>query len=97
METFKRARRRKLETAKTDLKPLLDVTPEGRVSTVRWNPKMQSALTGAVKTEIPAEGWAQPKGDCGVPPDVLHLDRSLGKKAINGAGVQVFTLFANCP
>jgi hypothetical protein len=39
MEKPKRARRRKLDTAKADLKPPLTVAPEGRVFIGRWNPK----------------------------------------------------------
>ena len=46
MEKSKRARRRKLETAKTDLKPSSVGTPEGRVSIVRWNPKGMRRSTG---------------------------------------------------
>ena len=34
-----RARKRKLETAKADLEPLLVFVLEGRVSTAKWNPK----------------------------------------------------------
>ena len=39
MEKPKRARKRKPETAKADLKPRSRVSSEGRVSIVRWNPK----------------------------------------------------------
>ena len=39
MEKPKRARRRKPDTAKTDLKPFAQRTPEGRVSGVILNPK----------------------------------------------------------
>ena len=46
MEKPKRARRRKPETAKADLKPPLCSTPEGRVSTARWNPKGMRRSTG---------------------------------------------------
>jgi len=46
MEKSKRARRRKLETDKTDLKPSSVGTPEGRVSIVRWNPKGMRRSTG---------------------------------------------------
>lgn len=46
MEKPKRARRRKLETAKADLKPPLRSTPEGRVSIARWNPKGMRRSTG---------------------------------------------------
>ena len=46
MEKPKRARRRKLDTAKADLEPLLVVTPEGRVSIARWNPKGMRRSTG---------------------------------------------------
>jgi len=41
-----RARRRKPETAKGDLKPPLGRSSEGRVSTVRWNPKGMRSRTG---------------------------------------------------
>ena len=46
METSKRARRRKPDTAKADLKPSSVGTPEGRVSIVRWNPKGMRRSTG---------------------------------------------------
>lgn len=46
MEKSKRARRRKLETAKADLKPSSVGTPEGRVSIVKWNPKGMRRSTG---------------------------------------------------
>jgi hypothetical protein len=46
MENPKRARRRKPDTAKADLKPQFAVTPEGRVSIVRWNPKGMRRSTG---------------------------------------------------
>ena len=46
MERPKRAQRRKLDTAKADLKPPLVVIPEGRVSIVRWNPKGMRSSTG---------------------------------------------------
>jgi hypothetical protein len=46
MEKPKRARRRELDTAKVDLQPLLAVTPEGRVSIARWNPKGMRRNTG---------------------------------------------------
>ena len=46
MEKPKRARRRKPETAKGDLKPLLCKTSEDRVSIVRWNPKGMRRSTG---------------------------------------------------
>ena len=39
MEKSKRARRRKPDTAKTDLKPFAQSAPEGRVSGVILNPK----------------------------------------------------------
>ena len=39
MEKPIRARKRKPETAKADLKPLLAVSLEGRVSTAQGNPK----------------------------------------------------------
>ena len=39
MEKSKRARKRKPDTAKADLKPTACRSPEGRVSIVRWNPK----------------------------------------------------------
>jgi hypothetical protein len=42
----KRARKRKLDTAKADLKPPLAIAPEGRVSIVRWNPKGMRRSTG---------------------------------------------------
>ncbi len=45
MEKPKRARRRKLETAKADLERLSQ-TPEGRVSAVRRNPKGMRRTTG---------------------------------------------------
>src|ERR1700686_5254815 len=44
METPTRARRRKLDTAKADLKP--PSTAEGRVSIARWNPKGMRRSTG---------------------------------------------------
>jgi hypothetical protein len=46
MEKPKRARRRKPDTAKADLKPPACGTPEGRVSIVRWNPKGMRRSTG---------------------------------------------------
>ena len=46
MEKPKRARKRKPETAKADLKPLLAVSLEGRVSTAKWNPKGMRRSTG---------------------------------------------------
>ena len=46
MEKPKRARRRKSETAKVDLKPTSCGTPEGRVSIARWNPKGMRRSTG---------------------------------------------------
>jgi len=46
MEKPKRARRRKLDTAKADLEPLFAVSPEGRVSIARWNPKGMRRNTG---------------------------------------------------
>ena len=46
MEKPKRARRRKPDTAKVDLQPPLAVTPEGRVSIARWNPKDMRRSTG---------------------------------------------------
>src|SRR6266853_649914 len=46
MERSKRARRRKLDTAKADLKPPHVCTPEGRVSIARWNPKGLRRSTG---------------------------------------------------
>lgn len=46
MENPTRARRRKPDTAKGDLKPPLGNAPEGRVSTVRWNPKGMRKSTG---------------------------------------------------
>ena len=46
MEKPKRARRRKPDTAKVDLQPLLCRTPEDRVSIVRWNPKGMRRSTG---------------------------------------------------
>jgi hypothetical protein len=39
MEKSKRARRRKPDTAKTDLKPVAQDIPEGRVSGAILNPK----------------------------------------------------------
>ena len=39
MEKSKRARRRKPDTAKTDLKPIAQSNPEGRVSGAILNPK----------------------------------------------------------
>jgi hypothetical protein len=46
MEKPKRARMRKLDTAKVNLKPLPCSTPEDRVSIVRWNPKGMRRSTG---------------------------------------------------
>ena len=46
MEKPKRARRRKRETAKADLKPQLASLWEGRVSTAKWNPKGIRRSTG---------------------------------------------------
>ena len=46
MEKPKRARRRKPETAKVDLEPLLGSSLEGRVSIERWNPKGMRRSTG---------------------------------------------------
>jgi hypothetical protein len=46
MEKPKRARRRKPDTAKVDLKPAFRGSPEGRVSTARWNPKGMRRSTG---------------------------------------------------
>jgi hypothetical protein len=46
MEKPKRARKRKLDTAKVDLEPPLAVTLEGRVSIARWNPKGMRRSTG---------------------------------------------------
>jgi len=46
MEKPKRARRRKPDTAKVDLKPPNRSTPEGRVSIARWNPKGMRRSTG---------------------------------------------------
>jgi len=47
MERPKRARRRKPDTAKADLEPpILQHTPEGRVSIARWNPKGMRRSTG---------------------------------------------------
>jgi hypothetical protein len=46
MEKPKRARRRKLDTAKVDLKPSTIGTLEGRVSIARWNPKGMRRSTG---------------------------------------------------
>jgi hypothetical protein len=46
MEKPKRALKRKLDTAKADLEPPLVVSPEGRVSIVRWNPKGLRRSTG---------------------------------------------------
>ena len=46
METSNRAQKRKLDTAKTNLKPPLCSTPEGRVSTARWNLKGLRRSTG---------------------------------------------------
>ena len=46
MEKPKRARKRKLDTAKADLEPPLAVAPEGRVSIARWNPKGMRRSTG---------------------------------------------------
>ena len=47
MEKPKRALKRKLDTAKADLKPPpLGVTLEGRVSIARWNPKGMRRNTG---------------------------------------------------
>ena len=46
MEKSTRARRRKPDTAKADLKPPSRSSPEGRVSIVRWNPKGMRRSTG---------------------------------------------------
>jgi hypothetical protein len=46
MEKPKRARKRKLETAKADLKPPTMISSEGRVSIVRWNLKGMRRSTG---------------------------------------------------
>ncbi len=47
MEKPKRARKRKPDTAKADLKPpTCCCTSEGRVSIVRWNPKGMRRSTG---------------------------------------------------
>jgi hypothetical protein len=46
MEKPERAQRRKPDTAKADLQPLRAVTPEGRVSIARWNPKGMRRNTG---------------------------------------------------
>jgi hypothetical protein len=46
METPKRARKRKLDTAKADLKPPLAVAPEGRVSIVSGIRKGMRRSTG---------------------------------------------------
>jgi hypothetical protein len=46
MEKPKRARRRKLDTAKVDLEPILAVFRRGRVSIARWNPKGMRRSTG---------------------------------------------------
>lgn len=46
METPKRARKRKHDTAKADLEPLPFWTLDGRVSIVRWNPKGMRRNTG---------------------------------------------------
>jgi hypothetical protein len=46
METPKRARRRKPDTAKVDLKPQPCNSLEGRVSTAKWNPKGMRRSTG---------------------------------------------------
>jgi hypothetical protein len=46
MEKPKRARRRKPDTAKADLKPLSCRSSEGRVSIARWNPKGMRRSTG---------------------------------------------------
>lgn len=46
MEKPKRARKRKPDTAKADLKPPTCLTAEGRVSIVRWNPKGMRRSTG---------------------------------------------------
>jgi hypothetical protein len=46
MEKPKRARRRKPDTAKVDLEPPFCSSPEGKVSTVRWNLKGMRRSTG---------------------------------------------------
>jgi hypothetical protein len=46
MTTPKRAQRRSLKQIKTDLKPPPSGTPEGRVSTARWNSKGMRESTG---------------------------------------------------
>ena len=46
MEKPIRARRRKPDTAKADLEPSSRSISEGRVSTVRWNPKGMRRSTG---------------------------------------------------
>ena len=46
MEKPKRARRRKPDTAKADLKPPTWSSLEGRVSIARWNPKGMRRSTG---------------------------------------------------
>jgi hypothetical protein len=46
MEKPKRARKRKLDTAKVDLKFASRSIVEGRVSIVRWNPKGMRRSTG---------------------------------------------------
>ena len=61
METSKRARRRKLDTAKTDLEPPPVVTPEGRVSTARWESegheeKYRAVIDGKPKMNRSAKG-----------------------------------------
>jgi hypothetical protein len=46
MEKPNRARRRKPDTAKADLKPSSCGSPEGRVSIARWDPKGMRRSTG---------------------------------------------------
>src|SRR6202140_1437707 len=63
METPTRARRRKLDTAKADLKP--PSTPEGRVSIARWNPKGLRRSTGPQSMGAPSPMNRSPKAGAG--------------------------------
>ena len=61
MEQPKRARRRKPDTAKVNLKPLLAGLPEDRVSIVRWNPKGMRTIRAVIDGGHPKDFGAREK------------------------------------
>src|SRR4030065_417945 len=73
-----RARRRKPDTAKANLKPSSSITPEGRVSIARWNPKGMRRSTGpqsmgaAPKMNRSAKGGARSRLHYGGESVLIH-------------------------